>query len=133
MQKLIDLIENSNANQMQKNVMKGFVNRSGELADKRKGDFALIEILDKYNTPLKVVLSTDDVIIYTVTGKDDEWNIKYPYRVIYKNDNGNWHKVDTVSPTFDIAYLNYLERKYIGGNSQFADFAMKMLGIKIEE
>lgn len=79
-------------------------------------------------------MSNDDVKIYTVRPKEkDDWETKYPYRSIVKNKDGKWTRSCTVSPTLDIAYLVYLENKHLGLNSQFSEFAMKMLGIKIED
>ena len=80
---------------------------------------------------LEVVLSTDEVKVYTVSGKD-EWDIKYPFRSIYA-EKGTWKRSSTVSPTFDIALIVYLQNKYLGLNSQFVEFAMKMLEISLED
>ena len=81
----------------------------------------------------EVVLSNDDVKIYTVRPKEkDDWDTKYPYKSIFKNKKGKWERSCIVSPSLDTAYLAYLESKYLGNNSKFTDFAIKMLEIKIE-
>lgn len=77
---------------------------------------------------LEVVFSTDDVKIYTVYG-NDEFAIKYPYRSIFMY-KGNWQRACQIAPTLDTALLIYLEHKYLGLNSNFTNFAIKMLEIK---
>ena len=47
-------------------------------------------------------------------------------------DGKKWQRVNTVSPSLDVAFLCYLESKYLDANSRFTDFALKMLEIKIE-
>lgn len=133
-EKLKELITNSDSNQLQKNVMIGFITRAEESEDKNSEDRQLVIDIANEKRLSKIVLSNDEVKIYTVNpkGKDD-WETKYPYRSIFKNKKGQWERTCTVSPSFDLAYLTYLEKKYLGLNSQFTDFAIKMLEIKIED
>jgi hypothetical protein len=63
---------------------------------------------------------------------NDEWDIKYPFRSIYLSKKGTWERTNTVSQSFDLAFLVYLQYKHLGLNSQFVDFAMKMLEIPNE-
>lgn len=124
-----EIIKSSDSPELQKNVMIGFVERAKLDLDKIRKDRKLIEQVAKENNISEIILSTDDVKIYTVSGNFDEWRIKYPYRTIYLNENGAWRSIHTVAQTFDEAYLIYLEHKYLGLNSQFSFFAAKMLGI----
>ena len=130
-ERLIRLIESDeHNNQLQKNILKGFVLRAEQNETERRKDREIIEEVGIKNLS-EVILSTEDLKIYTIYGKDD-WDIKYPYRAIFL-ENGKWLKINTISPSLDVAFLVYLEKKYLGYNSQFTDFALKMLGIKIEE
>jgi len=76
-----------------------------------------------------IIYSGENVIIYKVIPKDTEhWDTKYPYiYIILKNEK--WSRLTTVSPDFNFCFLYYLEEKHLGLNSQFAQFAMKMLGV----
>lgn len=132
MEKLKHLISNSDLSELQKLSLIGFVERAKEDNKKSQEDRQLIEQVANVKNLSEVVLSTDEVKIYTVRGKD-EWDIESPYRSIFLDKKGTWSRSCTVSPTFDIAFLVYLQNKYIGENSDFVDFAMKMLDIKIEE
>lgn len=131
--KLIQLINDNYPNQLQKNMMIGFVERAEESQDKYREDRKLIEETANEKYLSEILLSTDDVKIYTIhpRRKDDEWDTKYPYRSIFLNGKGNWERVNTVSPTFDVAFLVYLQYKQLGQNSQFVEFAAKMLDIKL--
>jgi hypothetical protein len=95
-------------------------------------DKLLIENVSKESKLLEVILSTDEVKIYTVKG-DHNWDVKYPFRIIYKNKQCVWVRCDTVSPSFDIAMLVYLQWKYIGRNTDFVNFTMKMLDFPKEQ
>lgn len=131
-ERLIRLIEaDEYNNQLQKNILKGFVLRAEQNETERRKDRELIEEVANIKNLSEVVLSTEDLKIYTVYGKD-EWDIKYPYRAIFL-ENNKWLRTNTVSPSLDVAFLVYLEKKYLGSNSQFTDFTLKMLDIKIEE
>ena len=128
LERLIESDEHSN--QLQKNILKGFILRAKDKETERTEVRDLIEQVANEKKLASVVVSTDEVKIYTVYGKD-EWDIKYPFRSIYFKD-GKWNRTSTVNPTLDTAFLAYLSYKYQGGNSQFTDFALKMLEIKIE-
>lgn len=130
--KLKELIESSELSQLQKNVMNGFIQRAKDEQERKSEDRQLIEQVANVKNLSEVVLSTYEVKIYTVSGID-EWDIKYPFRSIYLDKQGKWRRVNTVAPTLDTAFLNYLEYKHIGWNTRFADFAIKMLEIKLEE
>lgn len=130
--KLKELVENSQElNPMQRNHILGFISRAEEMETKYQYDRDLVEAIAKERKPFEVVLSNERVKIYKVTGKD-EWDTKYPFRSILCNEKGVWEKCSTVSPTFDLAFLTYLEKRHIGLNSQFVEFAAKMLEIKID-
>ena len=75
----------------------------------------------------EIVLSTDDVLIYKKRGKD-EWDVKYPYRVLLFKD-GRWFRIAEVSESLDKAMLIYLGNKYLDANQRFSGFAVKMLEI----
>lgn len=130
--KLKELIDNSDLVQMQKNILNGFVMRSAVNEEQRLADRNLIETVANEKKLSEVVFSNGLVKIYTVSGKD-EWSIKYPYRIIFVNDKGVWERNNNVSQTIEIAFLVYLGGKYLGNNSQFVGFAVKMLEIKLED
>jgi hypothetical protein len=130
--KLKELVESSEMSNLQKMVINGFIERSKQAADKHSSDISWIEQVANEKYISEVILSTEEVKIYTVRGKD-EWAIKYPYRSIFINKSGNWERSTTVSPSLDVALLVYLEKKHLGSNSQFLSFALKMLEIKLDE
>lgn len=127
-EKIKEFVNNSELPQLQKNVMNGFIDRAKEEQERQREDRQLIEQVANEKKLSEVILSNDEVKIYTVSGKD-EWDIKYPFRSIYVGKKGTWERCSTVSPTLDLAYLVYLSHKHLGLNSQFVDFAMKMLEI----
>lgn len=129
--KIKELINSSDLNQLQKNVTNGFIDRANNYEIERQLDRDLIEKVAKETKLKSVILSTEDVKIYTVYGKD-EWSIKYPFRSIYLNKDGKWVRCNAVAPNLDTAFIIYLEQKYLGMNSRFSDFALKMLEIKID-
>jgi hypothetical protein len=131
-EKLKEFILNSELPQLQKNVITGFIDRAKEEQERKREDRQLIEQVANEKKLSEIILSTDEVKIYTVSGKD-EWDVKYPFRSIYLNKKGAWAKTNTVSQSFDVAFLVYLQHKHLGLNSQFVEFAMKMLEIKIED
>lgn len=126
------IMHNDEVSILQTSMMLTFVSLAKELQDKRNADYMLIEQTSREPKISEVVLSTDEVKIYTVSGKN-EWDIKYPYRSIFLNSKGVWERSGTVSPSLDLAYLVYLENKHLSPNSKFTDFAIKMLEIKLEE
>lgn len=133
MEKINEIIRtNTDLNQVQKNVLLGFIARAAQSEAERRQDRELVEEFGRVKNKLfEVVLSTPDVKIYTVSGKD-EWDIKYPYRIIFLDMDGNWSRCNQVCPNLDTAFLTYLQDKHLGANSQFADFASKMLEINLD-
>lgn len=133
-QKLKDLVETSDMVQFQKNMTIGLLSRIEEQETKKIEDRLLIEKVANEKKTFKILYSSDEVKIYSILHGKDDWDVKYPVRSIFLNSKkGIWERVCTVSPSFDTAFLNYLENKYLGSNSRFTDFALKMLEIKIEE
>lgn len=137
MEKLIEkvqsMIEASDMPRINKSYMKGFVERSYEANKQQANDFLLISEVGREKYLSDIIVSTDEVKIYRLINSKEEWDNKYPYRCIFKNKNGKWERSSTVSPSLDTALLVYLDKKHLGANSQFADFALKMLEIKIED
>jgi len=131
--KLEELVNDSDLTLMQKNMTKGFIFRAKEDEEEKSKDRDLIKEVYSKENPFDIILSTEEVKVFKIYNSKDEWDVKYPFRSIFLNEKGKWERVNIVSPTLDTAFLCYLGQKYQGGNSQFADFAMKMLEIKIEE
>jgi hypothetical protein len=127
-EKIKEFVNNSELPQLQKNVMNGFIDRAKDEQERKQEDRQLIGQVANEKELSEVILSTDEVKIYTINGKD-EWDVKYPFRSIYLSKKGTWEMTDIVSQNLDLAYLVYLQYKHLGLNSQFVDFAMKMLGI----
>jgi hypothetical protein len=123
---LKELLTQSELPPMQKSALNGFLERAKQDREKHNVDINLIHAVSNNKNIHEIVLSNDDVKIYTVYGTE-EWDTKYPYRSIYLSKKGVWQRSTTVSPSFDIAFLVYLQYKHLGDNSQFVDFAMKML------
>lgn len=133
-EKIKELIENSDMLKIQKNHALGFINRIEKDEAQKTEVLHLIQQITNEKNIVEVLYSSDEVKIYsvyTIHGKD-EWVVKFPIRSIYLDKNGVWKKSCTVSPNFDVAFLDYLEKKYLGNNSQFMSFAIKMLEMKIE-
>lgn len=126
------LINESELATLQKIVLCGFIDRAKNNEERNREDRRLIELVSNEKKLLEVILSTDEVKIYTILGKD-EWDVKAPFKSIYLDKDGTWKRVNIVSPSFDVAFLAYLQYKHLGANIQFVGFAMKMLDIKIEE
>jgi hypothetical protein len=130
-EKIKELVNNSDLLQIQKSRMNGFIDKVKDEQERKHEDRQLIEQVANEKKLSEVILSTDEVKIYTVRGKD-EWDIKYPFRSIYLGKKGTWERTNIVSPNLDLAYLVYLQYKHLSLNSQFVDFAMKMLEIPNE-
>jgi len=130
--KIVDLIENSDLPRIKKSISIGIIERAIEKERIYNEDRELVKsvMYDKGKLN-EIVISTDEVKIYTVSSTD-EWDIKYPYRSIYKDADGVWRIVNTVSPTLDLAFITYLEYKHLNSTSNFTNFAIKMLEIKLE-
>lgn len=132
MKKLIELIKNSDLPRIQKLATKGFVERNQEREDKEREERKLIKLISDNDNVSEILYSTDEVKIYSIHGKG-EWDIKYPIRSIYRNEKGDWRRTVEASSDFDTAFLGYLQKKYLGSNTDFVYFACKMLGIKTED
>ena len=124
------VIEESNHTSLVKTLANKYIDGLEEMLSTRSLNRELVETVAREKHLLDILYASDEVIFYTVYG-NDEWSIKYPVRSIYKNDNGNWERCATVAPTMDTAYLVYLENKQDARG--FADFALKMLDIKLED
>lgn len=126
---VLKLIDDSEFGQIQKNVMKGFIQRADDMYEEMSQFKKVVEEHEKRS--FRPVTYTEDFIIYEIINSKEEWDVKYPFRLLFRNKTGNWEKIHTVCDTVDNAMLAYLGRKYTGLNSQFSEFAMKMLGIEI--
>lgn len=126
--KLEQLIKDSDWSERDKLINLGFISRAKEYETEKGKDRDFIEETASIKNLGEVVLSTEEVKIYTIRG-NKEWDIKYPFRSIYLKDD-KWLRSHVVSPSLDVAFLVYLGEKYQGGNSQFTDFALKMLEIE---
>ena len=124
------VIEESNHTSLVKTLANKDIDGLEEMLSTRSLNRELVETVAREKHLLDILYASDEVIFYTVYG-NDEWSIKYPVRSIYKNDKGNWERCATVAPTMDTAYLVYLENKQDARG--FADFALKMLDIKLED
>ena len=124
------VIEESNHTSLIKTLANKYIDGLEEMLSTRSLNRELVETVAREKHLLDILYASDEVIFYTVYG-NDEWSIKYPVRSIYKNDKGNWERCATVAPTMDTAYLVYLEDKQKARG--FADFALKMLDIKLED
>lgn len=131
MVKIEDLIDNSDLTILNKNLLFNFVSRAKEQEEERRKVRYLIEEICRVRKLEEVVLATEELIIYKIKVKD-EWDAKYAFRGIYFKEN-NWHRIHTFCTSVDEVLLTYLGEQYLGNNNQFANFALKMLEIKIEE
>jgi len=125
--KILALIEGSNLSPMQKLSNKGFIERAALYEVERKQAREFVESIASINNLQEILLDTKDYVIYTVRGKD--WDSKYPFRYIYKNGEDKWYPSSKVCATLETAILSCLGEKHLGSNSQFMDFASKMLEI----
>jgi len=134
MDTIIELIEKSDLNQMQKNIQKGRYLRGEELQNEKQQVRTLVEESMGWNSNnnFSVIASFDDAVFVKVKNSKDKWDIAYPFRVIILKNN-TWRRIDTVSSTIDEAMLTYLEHKHLDGNSRFTNFACKMLDIELKE
>ena len=129
-EKLVELLVKSDLPKMQKSVYSGFIQRAADSETKRQDDKLLIKQLARIDNVSEILLSNEQLIIYTVTSKN-EWDRKYPYRFIYVDNRGVWRNSSIVSPNLDILLLVYLQEKHNSNSFQY--FAAKMLGIEIAE
>lgn len=124
------LIEESDGNALFKKLANGYIDGAENIFSIERKNRELVETVAREKHLLDILYASDEVIFYTVYG-NDEWSVKYPVRSIYKNNKDNWERCATVAPTMDAAYLVYLEDKQKARG--FADFALKMLDIKLED
>lgn len=124
------LIEESDSNALFKKVANRYIDGAENIFSIERKNRELVETVAREKQILDILYASDEVIFYTVYG-NDEWSVKYPVRSIYKNNKDNWERCATVAPTMDTAYLVYLEDKQKARG--FADFALKMLDIKLED
>lgn len=132
---ILQLIGKSELNEFQKKISSGFIERAYNENDKHKEDVKLILSVGGVKCINELVLSTDELKVYTVRpGKDEkDWDTVFPYRAIFLNKKGNWQMVDTVCHNLDTVLLNYLQYKHLGANDCFADHALKILEITVPE
>lgn len=126
---LKQLIDCSTFPTVQKRNLNRFVDKSVEYNNKFKNLIYLIGATNKRDDifPDEIILSTDDVVIYTVEENSKDKNtIECPYRFIYKVEN-NWKTSNVICPDFQICYLSYLQEKHLGQSSDFVYFVNKML------
>lgn len=131
-EELKEIIKHSDMSNIQKDVTIDIISRFKQIEDKRASDRLLIEQVANEKKLEEILYSSDEVKIYSIIGNNN-WDIKYPIRIIFLNKKGTWERSNTVSPNFEIAFLIYMENKHLGYNSQFVNFALKMLEIKIDE
>ena len=124
------LIKESDSNALFKKVANRYIDGAENIFSIERKNRELVETVAREKQILDILYASDEVIFYTVYG-NDEWSVKYPVRSIYKNNKDNWERCATVAPTMDTAYLVYLEDKQKARG--FADFALKMLDIKLED
>ena len=124
------VIEESNHTSLVKTLANKYIDSTEYVLSIERKNRELVETVATEKHLLNILYASDEVIFYTVYG-NDEWSIKYPVRSIYRNDKGNWERCATVAPTMDTAYLVYLENKQNARG--FADFALKMLDIKLDD
>lgn len=139
---ILKLIADSGYSGHDKNQMASFVktastNEKQHINDLNIIDYTCDDIYDGCLKIKKIVLSTDDVKIYKIVAKengfDDDSNHFHnsnPFRLIYKKSEGNWVGCGTVASSLDEALLVYLQYKHLGENSQFSEFASRMLYLK---
>lgn len=132
---ILEAIDNSTMKNQQKLRAKGFINTLVLEESKRNHVLSLIVKIAKVKDYEinDIIVSNDEVIIYTIKGRSDIWDKKYPYRLIFKNDNNDWERCSIVSPSLDVAMLSYLQTKHLSDNRDFVEFSCKILNIPIEE
>lgn len=129
-EKLNELVDKSEFAPIEKMQAGRFLHQSDNLLKLDRDQRDLVENVAGVTIKIdSIIYSGEDVIIYKVIPKDSEhWDTKYPYRyIILKNEK--WSRGTNVTPDFNSCFLYYLEEKHLGLNSQFAQFAMKMLGV----
>lgn len=127
-------VSDDQLDQRQKNQLQQIIEESQKRSEEEN---KLLEILDKieyhaFNLKIKEILfHNDEVIFYSVTSRNSH-DQQYPYRFIYKKDD-KWLRSIHISNNFENLFLQFLETKYLGLNSQFTQFAIKMLKADIKQ
>jgi hypothetical protein len=127
-EKLKQLIENSNLSKIERIKMTAFITKAAIEQESETETINLIGYVSEEKADC-VLLKTEDFIIYSKRN-DRSLENEYPIRSIYKDALGVWRRNPNVSDNFDKAMLKCLEMKHLGYNSQFAEFACKMLGVE---
>lgn len=127
---LKELVEATNLANIRKGMIQGFIERSEEAELERRTTKELIEktMFSKKHT-FDVLVSTDSIIVYKIVNGQDEWDIKYPYRSLYKDSKDRWVQCHVVSFSLETALLVALEHKFEA--REFSHFAIKMLDIEV--
>jgi hypothetical protein len=103
--------------------------------EQEREDIQLIEKVAGERLVSGVFFSNNEVKIYTVLNRRHSSPnlVRYPYRRIVLNREGVWEKTGIRRFSFEHAYIAYLQHKYLGRDSQFVEFAIRMLDIpKVE-
>ena len=127
MENILKLIEESDDSQFFKMRMKSFVDKANDEIKKHDDDIELIKSVGYVREMFEIVLNSDEFKIYKIINSRHETDKKYPYRLIYLDDKKQWRNCNTASESIDFSLLLYLEYKYTGMNSQFSEFATRML------
>jgi len=127
-EKLKELIENSNLSKIERIQMVAFITKAAKEQEAETETTTLIGYVSEEKVD-SVLLKTADFIIYSKRN-DRAFENEYPIRSIYKDALGVWRRNSSVNNNFDRAMLKCLEMKHLGYNSQFTEFASKMLGIE---
>jgi len=122
-----DLIESSEYPAFIKKRANNWLDNAEKLTNDLHDLILILEQLTRRKVE-EIIIKCDEFIIFSIRDKN-EFDKEYPYRVVYKKSN-KWVNSSFVSESVDIALLTYLSQKYLGGNSQFALFASRMLGIE---
>lgn len=136
LEKVIELINESELSQIQKHVGIGKI-RNTQVKESNE-DFTRNRIISVSNEKKQftIVLDSPDIIIYKLTNPNpkDDWDRDYPYHGIYMDRDQNWRRHSTVSPSFELAFLNLIATRQLGENDgkSFVSFAAKMLEIEIK-
>ena len=126
-EKLKELIENSNLSKIERIQAVAFITKAAKEQEAETETINLIEDISEEKVDNVLLLIAEDFIIYT--RRNNKAN-QYPIRSIYRNNEGFWKRNPCVNDNFDRAMLKCLEMKHLGYNSEFTEFACKMLVIE---
>jgi len=127
--KLIDkvqdaLAQDENFNPFERAMAIGSMKRDEETANAFHASAEIIKPFIGRRVGIEdIIVDLEDVKIFKVANKSYEEN---PYSFIIKV-NDEWRGGNQYGVTFDEVLLLYLQVKHIGYNSDFANFAKKML------